>query len=138
MYGGKIVSSDGAVRVASSSSDSYDNIVAGFIMDGGEIDAAYDGVFIQQSNDAYDTLNVKINNGVIKSAVYPVRFYGPNAERVNSGAAKPMTLVIESAAQVCVKETVDNTKNWYKNGVVAYGGGTTLENLTQYSNITIK
>lgn len=137
MYGGKLISSDGAVRVASSSSDSYTDIVASFIMDGGEIDAAYDGIFIQQSNTAYDTLKVEINNGSVTSDVYPVRFYAPVAETVNSGSDKPMTLKIAAGATVGVDGDFDTSKTWLKEGVVAVGGGAAVENIQQYSNISI-
>ncbi len=79
MSGGKIVSSDGAIRVASSSADSYAKVSANFNMTGGEIEAEYDGIFIQQSNTAYDVLNVNISNGTLKSNTYPIRLYGPVA-----------------------------------------------------------
>ncbi len=79
MYGGKLISSDGAIRVASSSSDTYSEVSANFNMTGGEIQAAYDGIFIQQSNDTYDNLNVNISGGKIESEMYPVRLYGPVA-----------------------------------------------------------
>ena len=48
-------------------------------MMGGEIQAAYDGIFIQQSNTVYDVLNVNISGGKITSEMYPVRLYGPVA-----------------------------------------------------------
>ena len=79
MYGGKLISSDGAIRVASSSSDTYSEVSANFNMMGGEIQAAYDGIFIQQSNVTYDNLNVNISGGKIESNKYPVRLYGPVA-----------------------------------------------------------
>ena len=79
MYGGKLISSDGAIRVASSSYDNYSEVSANFNMMGGEIQAAYDGIFIQQSNVTYDNLNVNISGGKIKSDAYPVRLYGPVA-----------------------------------------------------------
>ena len=79
MYGGKLISSDGAIRVASSSYDNYSEVSANFNMMGGEIQAAYDGIFIQQSNETYDNLNVNISGGKIKSDAYPVRLYGPVA-----------------------------------------------------------
>ena len=79
MYGGKLISSDGAVRVASSSSETYSEVSANFNMMGGEIQAAYDGIFIQQSNTVYDVLNVNISGGKITSEMYPVRLYGPVA-----------------------------------------------------------
>ena len=80
MYGGKLLSSDGAVRVASSSSEKYLGVSANFNMEGGEIEAAWDGIFFQQSNAHYDVLNVNISGGKIESTgLYPVRIYGPVA-----------------------------------------------------------
>ncbi|MBO5685709.1 MAG: hypothetical protein J6R73_03885, partial [Alistipes sp.] len=49
MSGGKIVSSNGAIRVASTSYDKYAKFSTSFNMTGGEIEAEYDGIFIQQS-----------------------------------------------------------------------------------------
>ena len=138
MYGGKVVSSDGAIRVASSSSDSYGNIVASFIMDGGEISAEWDGIFVQQSNEAYDTLNVTINNGLVTSKLSPVRVYGPVATSVNAGnEVKPMTIAINGGI-LSVNGTPDESKTWHTEGVIMYGGGMTLEALEQYATITIK
>lgn len=79
MSGGKIVSSDGAVRVASSSADGHAKVSANFNMTGGKIEAGYDGIFIQQSNTTYDVLNVNIANGTLESSNYPIRLYGPEA-----------------------------------------------------------
>ena len=79
MSGGKIVSSDGAIRVASSSDGSHAKVSANFNMTGGEIEAGFDGIFIQQSDTVYDVLNVNISNGTLKSTLYPIRLYGPVA-----------------------------------------------------------
>lgn len=139
MYGGKIVSSDGAVRVASSSSDTYPNIVAEFIMDGGVIDATWDGVFVQQSNAAYDTLNVEIGeDATITSGLAPIRVYGPNATGVNSGAAKPMTITVADLNKLTFDGTADPAKTWYKDAKIMYGGGMTLDNLNQYTTFNLK
>lgn len=136
MYGGKIVSSDGAIRVASSSSDTYGNIVASFIMDGGEIDAAWDGIFVQQSNAAYDTLNVTINNGTVTSALSPIRVYGPAATSVNAGTEKPMTITV-NGGDLVMNGTPDESRVWHTLGKIVIGGGMTLEELNQYTTITI-
>ena len=138
MYGGKLVSSDGAVRVASSSEDSYPNVSANFNMYGGEIDAGWDGVFIQQSNAAYDTLNVQLNGGSITSKKAPVRFYGPNATTVNSGAEKPMTLTVGSDMVLTFSGSVNADDTWYENNKIMYGGGMSLENLNKYATIEIQ
>ena len=138
MYGGKLVSSDGAVRVASSSEDSYPNVSANFNMYGGEIDAGWDGVFIQQSNAAYDTLNVQLNGGSITSKKAPVRFYGPNATSVNSGAEKPMTLTVGSDMVLTFSGSANADDTWYENNKIMYGGGMSLENLNKYATIEIQ
>jgi len=137
MKGGKIVSSDGAVRVASSSSDTYKDVSAVFNMSGGEIDAAWDGIFIQQSDAAYDTLTVNLTGGKVASGLAPIRFYGPIATSVNSGAANPMTLVVDGCNLVAT-EDFDTTRTWYVDGKIVLGGGMTLDALNQYSSITIK
>ena len=136
MYGGKVISSDGAIRVASSSSDTYANITASFYMYGGEINAAWDGIFVQQSNAAYDTLNVEINDGKIVSALSPIRVYAPTASSVNSGAAKPMTITI-NGGDLSVDGTPDASRVWHTLGKIVLGGGITLNELNQYATITI-
>ena len=137
MYGGKVISSDGAIRVASSSSDAYGNIVASFIMDGGEIEAEWDGIFIQQSNAAYDTLNVTINGGKITSAALaPIRFYAPVATSVNAGTEKPMTLTI-SGGELSVNGTPDASRTWYVYGKIVIAGGISETDLEKYTKITL-
>ena len=136
MYGGKLVSSDGAIRVASSSSDSYTNIVASFIMDGGEIDAAWDGIFVQQSNAAYDTLNVTINNGSVTSKLSPIRVYAPVATSVNAGTEKPMTITV-NGGYLLMNGTPDESRVWHTLGKLVIGGGITLDDLNQYATITL-
>ncbi len=136
MYGGKVVSSFDAIRVASTSSDTYSNIVAGFVMEGGEIDAARDGIFMQQSNAAYDTLSVEIKESAILKGIRPIRVYGPNATSVNAGTEKPMTITADSDSLVLVG-ALDTDYTWHTEGKIAYKGGMTLENLNQYSTITL-
>lgn len=136
MYGGKIVSSDGAIRVACNSSDSYTDASSSFIMDGGIIDAAWDGIFVQQLNDKYDTLNVTINNGTIISDLSPIRVYAPVASSVNAGTAKPMTITI-NGGNLSVDGTPDMSRVWHTMGKIVIGGGFTLDDLNQYATITI-
>lgn len=138
MYGGKIVSSDGAIRVASSSSDSYGNISAEFIMENGEIDATWDGIFVQQSNAAYDTLSVTLNGGKVRSALSPIRVYGPLATSVNSGAEKPMTINVANGVELAVNGEIDTSRVWYLNGKIVLGGGMTIDELTKYASINVK
>ena len=137
MNGGKLVSSDGAIRVASSSSETYTGVSAKFVMNGGEIEAAWDGIFVQQSNAAYDILTVELNGGKVASALSPVRVYGPVATSVVGGAEKPMTLKIGANAELSVIGEIDTSRTWYKDGVVVLGGGMTVEALEQYTTITI-
>ena len=136
MNGGKLVSSDGAVRVASSSSDTYAKVEAVFNMNGGEIFADWDGVFIQQSNAAYDTLTVNLKGGKITSKYSPIRFYGPVATSVNSGAEKPMTLVIDGT-ELVLDGVADETAAWYSLGVIKLGGGVTKADVDAYATVYI-
>ncbi|MBE5733013.1 MAG: hypothetical protein E7353_08290 [Clostridiales bacterium] len=133
MYGGKIVSSDGAIRVASTSSESYANVSASFIMNGGEIISEYDGIFIQQSNTVYDILNVELLGGKIDSKLSAVRFYGPNATSVVGGVAKPMTLVLGGTD--LVEATIDPNRTYLVDGKIIYAGGMSLDNLNTYTTI---
>lgn len=132
MNGGKIISSDGAVRVASSSSDTYKDISASFTMNGGEIEAAWDGIFVQQSNAAWDVLNVTINNGTIKSDLNPVRFYGPAATSYVNGedcvdiALNGGTLTYTGA----------EAREWLVDGILRIGGGVTADNFIKDSSVT--
>lgn len=115
MYGGKVVSSDSAVRVASSSSPSYPNVSASFIMDGGELDSAWDAVLIQQSNDAYDVLSVTVNGGKIAGDVSTVRILGPEAASVVNGSEKPMTVTLNGGT---FDYTGTNTYTWHTQDVL--------------------
>ena len=138
MNGGKVVSSDGAIRVASSSSETHTGVSAKFVMNGGEVEAAWDGIFVQQSNKAYDILTVELNDGKIASAALsPVRVYGPIATSVVGDAEKPMTLKIGANAELSVIGEIDTSRTWYVEGVVVLGGGMTVEALEQYSTIII-
>ena len=137
MNGGKVVSSDGAIRVASSSSAIYTGVSAKFVMNGGEVEAAWDGIFVQQSDEVYDILTVELNGGKVASALSPVRVYGPVATSVVGGAEKPMTLKIGANAELSVIGEIDTSRTWYKDGVVVLGGGMTVEALNQYATIVI-
>ena len=119
MYGGKVISSDGGVRVASSSSSSFTNISANFNMEDGEIDAGWDGIFIQQSDTIYDILNVLVSGGTIKSDLYPVRLYGPVGTSVIGNQEVATTLTISGGS--FVKATSTNPS--LIAGMLYYGGG---------------
>jgi len=120
MYGGKLVSSDGAVRVASSSADGHKQVSANFIMDAGEIEAVWDGVFIQQSNAVHDNLNVVINNGKISGGLSPIRLYGPAATSFVGSDNKPAKLTINGGEFVY---TGDEEKNWIIKDLLLVGSG---------------
>ena len=135
MHGGKLISSFDGIRVASSSHDGYANIASGFVMNGGVVDAARDGIFMQQSNEAYDTLSVIINDGTVKGT-RPIRVYGPNAASVNEGTAKPMTITAKNDSLVLVGD-LDTAYDWHTEGKIAFRGGMTLDNLNQYAAITL-
>ena len=74
MNGGKIVSSDTAVRVASNSSDAYADLGVCFTMNGGEIESAWDAIFIQHLYADY--LNVTVKDGSVKGSNSALRIYG--------------------------------------------------------------
>lgn len=80
MNGGRLVSSDAAVRVSSSSASSHTSVSASFTMNGGEIEAAFDGIFIQHQGDGAVTgghdMSVEIKGGTVTSEYAPIRIYG--------------------------------------------------------------
>lgn len=133
MNGGSIISSDSAVRAASSSLDTYINVSASFVMTGGTIDADWDGVFIQQSNETYDILLFIMNGGTIRSDEMPIRFYGPDAKSVVNNVVKPMTLELNGGSLVLTGEP---NRTWFVENSIAYGGGMTLDNLNKYLDYT--
>ena len=132
MNGGKIVSSDGAVRVASSSADSYNNIVASFTMNGGEIDADWDGVFVQQSNAAWDVLKVTINGGTIKSDLNPIRFYGPAATSYVNGE-DCVNIALNGGT---LTYTGEKAQEWLVDKILRLGGGVTVDQFLKDSTVT--
>lgn len=132
MNGGKIISSDGAVRVASSSSDTYKNVSASFTMNGGEIEAAWDGVFVQQSNAAWDVLNVTINDGTIKSGLNPIRFYGPAATSYVNGED---CVDIELNGGT-LNYTGTEAQEWLIDGILRLGGGVTAADFMKDCDVT--
>ena len=129
MKGGKLISSDGAVRVASSSSDSYKQVSANFNMTAGEIEAAYDGIFVQQSNEAYDVLNVNISGGTLKSELYPIRLYGPVATSKVGNSS--VTISGGSFSKVNLTDKVALVE-----GLISLGGGVSAETL-YHTNVAI-
>ncbi len=133
MNGGAIVSSDGAVRVASSSYDEYKKVSASFVMNDGTIDAAWDGVFIQQSNAAYDVLSFTMNGGTINSDLNPVRVYGPApTSYVNGQNCMKITL-----AGGELNYTGTEAYEWVIDGILRVGGGSTVETIVENGTLAV-
>ena len=132
MKDGKIVSSDGAVRVASSSADGHKKVASSFVMNGGIIDAAWDGVFIQQSDAAYDVLSFTINGGTINSDLNPVRVYGPAPTSYVNGE-KCMNITFNGGE---MNYTGTEAQTWVIDGILRVGGGSTLETILASGSIT--
>lgn len=131
MNGGQILSSDGAVRVASSSSPTHSNVSASFVMNGGKIDAVWDGVFIQQSDAAYDVLNFTINGGTVESDLNPVRVYGPAATSYVNGQ-DCMDIAFNGGK---MEYTGKEVYTWIIEGVLRAGGGSSVETITESGSI---
>ena len=129
MKGGNIVSSDGGVRVASSSADAHRNVSASFVMNDGTIDAAWDGVFVQQSNAIYDVLSFTMNGGTIKSALNPVRVYGPAA----TNGQDCMNIAFNGGTMTY---TGTEAREWIIEEVLRVGGGSTIETILESGDIT--
>ena len=132
MNGGKIVSSDGGVRVASSSSETYSDISASFTMNGGEIDAAWDGVFVQQSNAVWDVLSFIMNGGTIKSGLNPVRFYGPAATSYVNG--EDCVDIVFNGGILAYTGTEERT--WLVENILRLGGEVTEDEFLKDSTVT--
>ena len=133
MNGGKIVSSDGAVRVASSSADGYTNISASFVMNGGAIEAAWDGVFVQQSNAIYDVLNFTMNGGSIASALNPIRVYGGEPTGYVNGE-DCINITLNGGA---LEYTGTEQRTWLIENVLRVGGGMAAETLLANGDVTV-
>lgn len=73
MNGGRIISSDGGVRVDSNSSDDYEALGVYFTMNGGEIIADWDAIMYQHRYR--NNLYVEINDGVLSGWYSPIRIY---------------------------------------------------------------
>lgn len=131
MKGGELISSDGAVRVASSSSSNYKDVSASFVMNGGRIDAAWDGIFVQQSDAVYDALNVTINGGKVESDYAPVRVYGP-APTSYVNEQDCMNIALNGGE---MKYTGSDSKTWIIEGVLLAGGGSSYETITESGDI---
>ena len=133
MNGGSIVSSDGGVRVASSSASAHKKVSATFVMNGGLIDAAWDGVFIQQSDAVYDDLSFVMNGGTIESDLNPVRVYGPAPTGyVNDSSCMNITL-----AGGTMTYTGTETYVWVIEGILRVGGGSSVETILANGDLAV-
>lgn len=133
MNGGSIVSSDGGVRVASSSAEGHKNVSASFEMNGGSIDAAWDGVFIQQSDAIYDDLSFVMNGGTIESDLNPVRVYGPAPTGyVNDSNCMSITL-----AGGTMTYTGTEAQTWVIDGILRVGGGSSAATIVENGSLTV-
>ena len=131
MEGGELISSDGAVRVASSSSPIHKDVSASFVMNGGRIDAAWDGVFVQQSDAVYDALNVTFNGGKVESDLAPVRVYGP-APTSYVNEQDCMNIALNGGE---MEYTGSDSKTWIIEGVLLAGGGSSYETIQKSGDI---
>ena len=125
MEGGAIISSDGGVRVASSSADGHKNVSASFVMNDGLIDAAWDGVFIQQSNATYDDLSFVMNGGTIESDLNPVRVYGS----APTGYVNDQNCMTITLAGGTMTYTGNETREWVIDGILRVGGGSSVDTI---------
>ena len=133
MNGGSIVSSDGGVRVASSSASAHKKVSATFVMNGGLIDADWDGVFIQQSDAVYDDLSFVMNGGTIESDLNPVRVYGPAPTGyVNDSSCMNITL-----AGGTMTYTGTETYVWVIEGILRVGGGSSVETILANGDLAV-
>jgi len=133
MNGGNIVSSDGGVRVASSSAAAHKKVAASFVMEGGKIDAAWDGVFIQQSDAVYDDLSFTITGGTIESDLNPVRVYGPEAtDHVNDSDC--MAINLQGGTMTY---TGTAAQEWLIEGILRVGGGSSAETITANGTLAV-
>jgi len=85
MNGGKIVSSDTAIRVASNSSDSYPELGVTFTMNGGEIISTHDAIFVQHLYNG--DLDVKVVAGTVSGNNSALRIYGDAGSDVDIDVA---------------------------------------------------
>ncbi len=75
MNGGSINSTDTAVRVASNSIDSHEELGVSFTMNGGTIESTWDAIFVQHLDYVGD-LDITINDGKVSGENSVMRIYG--------------------------------------------------------------
>ena len=74
MNGGTVKSTDTAVRVASNSSDAYDELGVTFTMNGGSIVSDWDAIFVQHLYNG--DLDINVLGGTVSGANSAMRIYG--------------------------------------------------------------
>lgn len=135
MNGGNIVCDGSAIRVANDSSTAYSAKSTSFIMNGGKIDAAGDGVFIHQTNEVWDVLNVTVNGGTIEGDRDPIRIYGPAASSYRNGED---CIKIALSSDATLNYTGSETyTDWIVDGKIRFGGGATKDQILADTIITI-
>ncbi len=77
MKGGMVKATDTAVRVASNSSDSHQELGVTFTMNGGVIESDWDAIFVQHLYNGDLDINVKA--GTVSGSNSAMRIYGDNA-----------------------------------------------------------
>ncbi len=111
MYGGLVYSYTYGVRVASYSSESYENISVSFTMEDGAISSGYAAVFVQQPNETYDKLTVEIKDGDIDSYYQAIQVYGPAATGAVGGEENPMNITVSGGnfeGDITVSDTISS------------------------------
>ena len=134
LKGGNIVSSDGGVRIASTSHEGYANVAASFVMNGGKIDAAWDGVFIQQSNSVYDMLSFTMNGGTIESDLNPIRVYGPAPTEYVAGKN---SINIALNGGTCTYTSEEARDGWVIPNVLRVGGGNSADIIIDNGGVVV-
>ena len=110
MNGGKVVSTDTAVRVASNSSDKHAPLTVSFTMNGGAIESTWDAVFIQHLYK--NQLSIEINDGTVSGTNSALRIYGD--------AVSDVDLTVEGGTFTGALKNLDVTGS----GKTAISGGT--------------
>ena len=135
MNGGKIKTSDAAIRVANNCSDGYADITVSFTMNGGEINSAATGIFIQQLTSIYDDLKVIIKGGAITASTAPIRFQGEAAPTSYRNGTNGSALTIEGGN--IAAGTGGSNYIWAVNGMVRVSGKANVADQLADADITV-
>lgn len=140
MYGGSIISDTYGIRVASFSSEAYDNISATFVMEGGEISSSWACIFVQQTNETYDKLTVNIKDGKVTNIYheyadeYPnyyqaISIYGPAATGTIGDVETPTNITVsggEFLGSITVSNDIDSEMKF------EISGGTFSDDVSEF------